>query len=359
MHVRQTTLNEGVIELCVETPAKFNAGLWVGAQRPDGFHALDSIMVPLPKLSDTVVLRVGTPEVITDSLIQTPRPEGLGELPLYWQNFTQGIDDCGPLAIAHTGFMPEIAPEQQVSHNLMARAATLFCQALNVSVPGLWIGCHKHIPMQAGLGGGSSNAAGVLQALKHWALATEAIPPVSLAEHLPPLAERLMTLSAHLGSDVPFFMQTPHIRPALVSGRGEQITPISSIAPTFAHAVVIKPHTVAMSTAVAYQTLAALRTERRFQQHHCTTIAEALAAGQPLNCLPAGILHNDFDSVFAQQFPSYAGYYQQLKNLGASHVLLCGSGAAFIGLFDEALTSAQQAQVLETFAPAQFWLTWV
>jgi len=396
MHVQFTPLDNGVVELSLETPAKFNAGLWVGAKRPDGFHAVDSVMVPLPALADSLVIRIGTPKAITASLIQPPPPEGLGDCPLRWQAFTSGItdgiDDCGPLAIAHTGFIPEIAPEQEVSHNLMARAATLFCQALNVSVPGLWIGCHKRIPMQAGLGGGSSNAAGVLLALKHWALATEAISPVSLAEHLPPLSERLMTLSAHLGSDVPFFMQTPAIRPAVVSGRGEQIAPIASAqtTPPFVQAVVIKPHKVAMSTAVAYQTLAELRQgavtiiARNIVTKQSQTessvihsgdchvaceyaprndarclISQCLIDGNPLTSLPSGILHNDFDSVFAQQFPRYAGYYQQLTDLGASHVLLCGSGAAFIGLFDAALTSAQQAQVLETFVPAQFWLTWV
>src|SRR5712692_4459191 len=93
--------------------------------------------------------------------------------------------------------------------NLVHRAATAFRQAANVNA-GIRIHLEKKIPLAAGLGGGSGNAATTLRALNE-------------LFDKPFMPEQLGDLAASLGSDVPFFLQN---KPALATGRGEKIAPL-------------------------------------------------------------------------------------------------------------------------------------
>ncbi|HCI78918.1 MAG TPA: 4-(cytidine 5'-diphospho)-2-C-methyl-D-erythritol kinase, partial [Ktedonobacter sp.] len=95
------------------------------------------------------------------------------------------------------------------AQNLAVRAAQLVRQHLSLK-QGLEIALDKRIPMAAGLGGGSSNAAAVLLALRHW-------------WNLPLTPEEMLHLAAALGSDVPFFLSNGL---ALCEGRGERVTPM-------------------------------------------------------------------------------------------------------------------------------------
>jgi 4-diphosphocytidyl-2-C-methyl-D-erythritol kinase len=151
-------------------PAKINLTLRVLGRRNDGFHEIDSLLVPVS---------------IFDRLDVELRDEG--GLHFTCDEATVPADDT----------------------NLVVRAARLFCTEIGLE-PHLRIHLEKHIPHGAGLGGGSSNAAHTLIALNQ--LFRTELPH-----------ETLHSLAADLGSDVPFFL---HGGAARASGRGERIEPI-------------------------------------------------------------------------------------------------------------------------------------
>ena len=159
-------------------PAKLNLTLAIVGRRPDGYHALHSVMVPLG-LADRISLAI----------------QSEGEDSLYSTGF-----DTGP-------------PE----HNLVLKAVTAARRAVGGPVgsaaPPLAIRLDKRIPVAAGLAGGSSDAAAALGgALETWG--AELDPQQRLA------------LAAGLGSDVPFFLGSGA---ALVEGRGERVTPLRGV----------------------------------------------------------------------------------------------------------------------------------
>ena len=151
-------------------PAKVNLSLRVLRRREDGFHDLESLMVPIS---------------LFDKLEIEKREAG-------------GID------FACTE--PDVPDDDT---NLVVRAARAFCAAFNIP-ENLRIALHKEIPHGAGLGGGSSDAASTLLALDE-IFATRAS------------REKLHALATDLGSDVPFFLDRSAAR---VTGRGENVTPV-------------------------------------------------------------------------------------------------------------------------------------
>lgn len=151
-------------------PAKINLSLIVKGPRPDGFHEIETLMVPVT-LFDHLEIELRA---------------------------------TGGLTFACTD--PAVPADET---NLVVRAATLFCAETGLE-PHLGIILRKTIPSGAGLGGGSSDAATTLLALNHL-----------FGTRLP--RETLVSMAADLGSDIPFFI---HQRAALCRGRGEQCTPI-------------------------------------------------------------------------------------------------------------------------------------
>jgi 4-diphosphocytidyl-2-C-methyl-D-erythritol kinase len=148
-------------------PAKINLSLRVVRRREDGFHDIDSLMVPVSVFDKLEI------ELLDEGGLQ----------------FT--CDD------------PDIPTDEG---NLVVRAAKLFCTEIGLE-PHLRFHLEKHIPHGAGLGGGSSDAAITLIGLNHL-----------FRTELP--LETLLSLAADLGSDVPFFIVG---RPARARGRGEQL----------------------------------------------------------------------------------------------------------------------------------------
>jgi len=183
-----------VEELTLPSYAKVNLVLDVLDRRPDGYHNIRTIMVPV-SLADRVSLRVA-PQVTVESFPPVPGP-----------------------------------PDA----NLAYRAACLLKEATGCPY-GAAIRLEKAIPMAGGLGGGSSNAAAVLMGLNQlWKT------NLSRAE--------LMQLAIRLGSDVPFFVDA---RPARVEGIGEQVTPIPAPAPLW---MVLATPAVSKSTGTVYRWL--------------------------------------------------------------------------------------------------------
>jgi 4-diphosphocytidyl-2-C-methyl-D-erythritol kinase len=191
--MRSMTPSAAPGRLVVRAPAKINLTLDVLGRRPDGYHALRSVMQTL-ELHDTLELR--------------PAP-----------------------AIRFACDVPALAGED----NLVPRAARLLRTATGYA-GGVDVTLHKRIPVNAGLGGGSSDAAATLLALNRlWGLA------------LTP--ERLAELGAALGSDVPFFFYAPL---ALVSGRGEVVEALPPAPPAF---VVLLQPPCGLSTAQVFAAL--------------------------------------------------------------------------------------------------------
>jgi 4-diphosphocytidyl-2-C-methyl-D-erythritol kinase len=163
-----------------QAPAKVNLYLRVLAKRPDSFHELETVMVKLRSLTDTLTFEL-RPEPICELEITLAYPRGL-------EAITVPVTD----------------------DNLVLKAARLL-QTETGSKHGVRIQLVKRIPPAAGLGGGSSDAATTLSALNQlWRLGMD--------------QPRLIELASRLGSDVPFFLADSAA--VLCTGRGEVLTPL-------------------------------------------------------------------------------------------------------------------------------------
>ena len=195
--------------------------------------------------------------------------------------------------------------------NLALRAAELLQQEAGVSA-GALITLSKQIPVAAGLGGGSSDAAATLLGLRRlWGL--------DLSE------QRLLPLAARLGSDVPFFIRGGT---ALGSGRGTELTPLPT--PSEEWAVLLVPQGTPQEDKTGR--LYGLLTPADFipGASHSDEVVRRLRAREPLS----RALFNVFESVAPEAYPSYAA---DRTAFGDADVLLAGAGPAFFALVaDEA-----------------------
>jgi 4-diphosphocytidyl-2-C-methyl-D-erythritol kinase len=205
-------LRQNETKRIVHAPAKLNLFLDVFDRRADGFHDLETLMVPI-RWFDSLALeplpadaqRMGD---IIFRLVVCQRAQGTGES-------CAGVPAGGD--------------------NLVVRALELLRQRSGCS-SGARVELVKRIPSAAGLGGGSSDAAAALElANRAWGI------------HWPP--ERLAELAAELGSDVPFFLSHG---PAVCRGRGECVERLPSVAPL--HVVIVKPP-AALATREVYDQL--------------------------------------------------------------------------------------------------------
>lgn len=263
----------------IDAPAKINLTLEVLSRREDGYHTLRSLMVPIA-FGDT--LRVEASE-----------------------RFTFSCDDA------------TLAGED----NLAARAV----RALGLSQP-YAVHLVKRTPVQAGLGGGSSDAAAVLQA--------------AMAGAFGALGDRdYMAIARALGSDVPFFLCGSG---ALVEGTGERVTAAGPL-PDW-HVLIVKPP-VAISTRDAYARLDASPRPTRPRAGSASLRAlEALQRGDFGALEP--LLTNDFHDPIASATPEVALPIDALRAAGATNALLCGSGSAVFSLAPEASAIASVAKRL-------------
>jgi 4-diphosphocytidyl-2-C-methyl-D-erythritol kinase len=278
----------------IEAPCKINLHLKIGDKRPDGFHDLKSIFACL-------------------AFADTLRFECAGK-----------DGDC---SIEMTGgHIP-------LEKNLVFRAVSLFRERIGFT-KGLCIHLDKRIPLGAGLGGGSSNAASSLLALNY--LAGTALSK-----------EKLLEMAAMLGSDVPFFLTGGT---AWVSGRGECI---EAVEPPQGLWVVLAKPSFSSDTASAYKLLDQARTlkERDKKPKELLTKEAMLRTlGQDPENWP---FFNDFQSVFLDPQLYYGvedsikGTYktilEEFNKLGASIAGLSGSGSCGFGIFKD----RQKAEIAE------------
>lgn len=265
--------------LTVRAPAKINLTLEVLARRSDGYHGIRSVMVPL-ELADE--LRV---EPSNRFSFSCDRAELDGEANLAYA------------AVRTLGDLPPVRIELR-----------------------------KRIPVQAGLGGGSSDAAAVLRAAMTGAFG--AVPH-----------RDWLSLARTLGSDVPFFLAETA---ALVEGTGERITPAGAI-PQW-HALIVKPP-VAISTAAAY---AQLDSRERLQRPRRDSVSIAMLEALQRDDFEQvqALLQNDFHEIAARR-PEVAASIAALHAAGASKALLAGSGSCVFTLASDAERIAQIAERLD------------
>ena len=216
----------------------------------------------------------------------------------------QTIDLCDTLTLepADAISLECDKPELQSTDNLALKAACLL-KASTGCDEGARITLTKGIPVSAGLGGGSSDAAATLTGLNTlWGL------ELSL--------DKLASLAAQLGSDVPFFL---HGGTAMVQGRGERVRAMS---PTdLEWLVILKPDIeVEQKTASLYGRL----TDANFTRGSLTRKLEARINGG--GDTPPQFLFNAFDDVAFDAFPGLESYWNTLYSLGAREIHLAGSG---------------------------------
>lgn len=182
--------------------AKVNLALSVGGRRPDGYHDISTVMVPVG-LFDLVSVSVEPGHSAGEQETEAFSPPGDGPL----------TKDSLPIRLSCPA-LPDVPPQR----NLAYVAAAAFLRKTRVQV-GVSITLKKRIPWGAGMGGGSSDAAAVLSALNS----------LSGEEHALP-AEELISLAASIGADVPFLVgcnsRPPLWEGALCTGIGEKVRPL-------------------------------------------------------------------------------------------------------------------------------------
>jgi 4-diphosphocytidyl-2-C-methyl-D-erythritol kinase len=257
--------------------AKINLGLEVLGKRPDGFHELRTVYQSI---------------ALCDHLDVFPARSGL--------SFT-----CSE---------PALAGED----NLVLRAARALATTHGCK-KGARLELHKRVPTQAGLGGGSSDAAVALLGLARlW--------------RLPCDTGSLIPIARTLGSDVPFFLLGGT---ALGVGRGEEVYPLPDC-PAM-HLVIVQPSRVRTPTAEAYRSLDTKLTGDE-GPHKILPIVQGVVEGG----LSEHHLFNRFEEVASRAEDDVAAVRQALLSSGAVRVLLAGSGSAWVGFFPDR-AQAQEA----------------
>ena len=271
--------------LTLPAPAKINLRLEVLGRRPDGYHELCMVNLLLD-LHDTVRLQ--------------PAPAGIRV-------------SCS---------FPGVPTDQT---NLAVRAAELLLRRR--SRTGLRIRIWKRIPVAAGLGGGSSDAAATLLGLSRlWRLRLS--------------APELARIALEIGADVPFFLGG---KPALVQGMGEKLSPWPRL-PDWAYLLVFPPFGV--STAWAFSRLGA-RALTKASRPHIIMLSK-----NPDRIELSRWLRNDLEAPVRRRHPLVGDLKQALMSLGALGAVMSGSGPTVVGVFQTRALAGLAGRGLRQYFPA-------
>lgn len=254
-------------------PAKLNISLRVYGKRPDGYHHLRSVMVPVTLYDEVTVEKSRAGIEVEPGDPDIPAGEG----------------------------------------NLCYRAADRFLGWAG-NHRGVRVRVRKRIPFEAGLGGGSSDAAATLKGLA--ALTGKTPPPAVLRE-----------MAAGIGADVPFFTLGV---PALAEGIGDRLTPVEWKVPFFA--LIVKP-SFGLPTGVAYSRLGRGPGESPGK--------EPVPSFRSWEDVVSGV-GNDFGETWETDHPEIGRIREELLAAGAKAASLTGSGSAVYGLFSR-LADARRA----------------
>lgn len=277
------------------SPCKVNLLLNILRKRPDGFHELETIMQPVNLFDRLTFKRAGNGVSMTCSEPTLPTDSG----------------------------------------NLVHRAATAFLQQAGIT-DGVGIHLEKKIPMAAGLGGGSGNAATTLLALNELFGA-------------PLKFEQLDAIAASLGSDIPFFLQD---KPALAIGRGEKVTSLAPFPALRGAAFLLIHPGFGIATAWAYKELARFPAALNGQPGRAEKLVTLL------NTAPLPVagkeFYNSLEAPALDKYPLLAMYQEFLRANGADAALMSGSGSTTFAI----TSSLVGAQKLEQLVQAKFGPCW-
>ena len=257
--------------MTIEACAKVNLTLEVRGLRPDGYHDLRSLVVPV-SLADTIEVE----------------------------------PSCDGTFASDTGYPDDLC---------LKAARALSVHAPRSAALGARMRVTKRIPVGGGLGGGSADAAAVLRALNGlWRLGKT--------------PEELAAIGAEVGSDVPALVLAQHGRcPVLMEGRGEKVTALSTLTRRL-DLVLVSPG-VSSSTRDVYSACAAPRAAGADPSPTDAMVA-ALESGDLARISAA--LSNDLQEPAMRLYPEIAAALAALRKAGASGVLMTGSGSCVFGL---------------------------
>ncbi|HLI07567.1 MAG TPA: 4-(cytidine 5'-diphospho)-2-C-methyl-D-erythritol kinase [Ktedonobacteraceae bacterium] len=292
-HVQRSIIPEKSRGCFIRAHAKINLTLDVLGRRADGYHELATVMQEID---------------LYDTLCLTASDESRVQLV------------CS-------------VPELSGPANLAARAAEMVRGRLGLE-QGVNIELLKRIPLTAGLGGGSSDAAAVLLALQRWWQLPVGDHEAASEHRASPIQE----IAEALGSDVPFFL-TGGL--ALCEGRGERVRPLEAHLPaTLRWLLLLKP-AIGISTAPIFRNLSV---SDYSDGSHSRAVVAALLEGR---CPRAEDLHNGLERGVLEHYPEVARAREAMLQAGAPLVRLSGSGPTLFAPFahmTEALTVQQRLQ---------------
>jgi 4-diphosphocytidyl-2-C-methyl-D-erythritol kinase len=277
------------------SPCKINLLLNILGERADGFHELETVMQPVKLFDRLQLTRAGDGVQLTCNQADLPTDSG----------------------------------------NLVHRAATAFLQRAAIH-DGVRIHLEKTIPMAAGLGGGSGNAATTLLALNE--LFGEPLAP-----------EQLQQLAGTLGSDVPFLLQD---KPALATGRGEKVIPLKPFAALRGAAFLLIHPGFGIATAWAYQALARFPAALNGRPGRAQELMALLNAADLAKA--AAAFYNSLEAPALEKYPLLALYQEFLRAQGTPAVLMSGSGSTTFAI----LRSEVEARELEERVRKKFGPCW-
>jgi len=255
--------------MIIKTPAKVNITLDIKGKRSDGYHDVYMIMQEIP-LYDIITIEKSDTIEIKNNLPYLPCDE----------------------------------------RNIAYRSAKLFFEHTKIR-GGAYIHIEKNIPVGAGLGGGSTNGAGVIMALNEMYNAKLSL-------------KKCMELGAQIGADVPFFMLGGT---CLAEGLGEILTPIAHLPKCFM--VLAKPP-FSVSTKLVYQSL---NLEEINKRPNTDAVISALEQGD-LKTIAKNMV-NVLETVTIKKYPKINEYKKIMQRSGALGALMSGSGSTAFALFDD------------------------
>jgi 4-diphosphocytidyl-2-C-methyl-D-erythritol kinase len=262
--------------ILIKSPAKINWSLYILNKRNDNYHNILSLMQCIDLYDELIIEPSNDISVKTD--ISIPQEE-----------------------------------------NLIYKVAIKLQSYFNIK-DGARIYLKKNIPLGAGLGGGSSNAASTLKGLSQlWRLNVKEV--------------ELKKIGAQIGSDIPFFFSCPL---AIVQGKGDIVKPLQINKSQFI--LLVKP-SFSISTTWAYNLIKIERRKSKkylninFFLKNINDIYESLKSGNifKLNFL----LHNDFETLIFKKYPIIADLKNRLIEKGALAALMSGSGSTIFGVFEK------------------------
>ena len=290
-------------QLTLYPGAKINIGLYVFEKREDGFHELESIFYPVGPDNSNL-----EPDKLTVSVCENQNEETLFYTEIYSEKVR--MIECG---LDYPG-----TPQD----NICVKAYEML--DADYQLPPAVIVLEKHIPVGAGLGGGSSDGVCTLKALNE-------LCGLNLS------TEQLTSYAEKLGSDCPFFVQN---EPRLVTGRGEILTPLEEPACT-----ALKNISEKYRVGITFSSDCFVCTKKAYSivpkrkknglgdendERPYIPVTEAIT-------LPVekwwGIIVNDFEAPVFKEFPQLEKVKASLKETGAVYVSMTGSGSAIYGLF--------------------------